>query len=263
MELTLKGKSALVTAASQGLGLACARRLAEAGSAVAISGRRAEILERARLDLETSGGRPVVAQTADLTRGADLERLVAVVQERLGGLDILIVNSGHIPYGGLEDFTDGQWYEAFDLLLLSAVRLARLVVPIMRERGGGDIVFIGASTIRTPAPHLLLSTVMRLGVAGLAKTMARDLAGQNIRVNLVSPGLFDTGRVARQIDDLAAKEGRPRDEVIAEFADKVPMGRIGAAEELAELVAFIVSRRSAYMTGAAVSIDGGADDSIL
>ena len=263
MGAALKGKIALVTAASQGLGLACAKSLAEAGCAVAICGRRQEIVESARLDLEASSGQPVVGEIADLTRAADLERLVSTVQERLGGLDILVVNSGHIPYGGLEDFEDEQWYQAFDLLLMSAVRLSRLAIPAMRRRGGGDIVFIGSSTVRNPPPHLLLSTVMRVGITGLAKTMARSLAGENIRVNVVLPGLFDTGRVAQRIDDLMIERGLSREEVIAEFAGEVPMKRIGAAEELAALLTFIVSRQAAYMTGTAITIDGGADRSIL
>lgn len=264
MGVALKGKIALVTAASQGLGLACAKSLAEAGCAVAICGRRQEIVESARLDLEASSGQPVVGEIADLTRAADLERLVSTVQERLGGLDILVVNSGHIPYGGLEDFEDEQWYQAFDLLLMSAVRLSRLAIPEMRRRGGGDIVFIGSSTVRNPPPHLLLSTVMRVGITGLAKTMARSLAGENIRVNVVLPGLFDTGRVAQRIDDLMIERGLSREEVvIAEFAGEVPMERIGAAEELAALLTFIVSRQAAYMTGTVITLDGGADRSIL
>lgn len=263
MDPGLDGKVALVTAASEGLGLACARRLAEAGCAVAVCARSQEGLDRARAELEGHAARPVLAARADLTQAADLGRLVETVERRLGGLDVLVVNSGHIPYGGLEDFDDDQWYEAFDLLLMSAVRLARLAVPAMRRRGGGDIVFIGSSTVREPRPHLLLSTVMRLGVAGLAKTMARSLAGQNIRVNVVSPGLFDTGRVRRRIDELAAGQGRSRAEVVAEFADEVPQRRIGAAEELAELVAFVASRRAGFMTGAAITIDGGSDRSIL
>jgi 3-oxoacyl-[acyl-carrier protein] reductase len=264
MGVALKGKIALVTAASQGLGLACAKSLAEAGCAVAICGRRQEIVESARLDLEASSEQPVVGEIADLTRAADLERLVSTVQERLGGLDILVVNSGHIPYGGLEDFEDEQWYQAFDLLLMSAVRLSRLAIPEMRRRGGGDIVFIGSSTVRNPPPHLLLSTVMRVGITGLAKTMARSLAGENIRVNVVLPGLFDTGRVAQRIDDLMIERGLSREEVvIAEFAGEVPMERIGAAEELAALLTFIVSRQAAYMTGTVITLDGGADRSIL
>jgi 3-oxoacyl-[acyl-carrier protein] reductase len=264
MGVALKGKIALVTAASQGLGLACAKSLAEAGCAVAICGRRQEIVESARLDLEASSEQPVVGEIADLTRAADLERLVSTVQERLGGLDILVVNSGHIPYGGLEDFEDEQWYQAFDLLLMSAVRLSRLAIPEMRRRGGGDIVFIGSSTVRNPPPHLLLSTVMRVGISGLAKTMARSLAGENIRVNVVLPGLFDTGRVAQRIDDLMIERGLSREEVvIAEFAGEVPMERIGAAEELAALLTFIVSRQAAYMTGTVITLDGGADRSIL
>lgn len=166
----LNGKVALITAASEGLGFATAARLAQDGCSIAICGRRIDCVERAGLELERRHNRAVIAVAADLTCAKDLERLVTTVRERLGGLDILVVNSGHIPYGAVEDVSDSDWYSAFDLLLMSAVRLIRLVLPIMRARGGGDIVFIGSATVREPAPHLVLSSVMRLGVAGLAKT---------------------------------------------------------------------------------------------
>lgn len=261
-ESTLTGKVVLVTAASEGLGFACAKQLASAGCAIAICGRRQEMLDRASRELKSIGNTPVLAEAVDLTQASAIGGLVSAVEERFGGLDILIVNSGHIPYGGIEDFDDDQWQMAFELLLMSAVRLTRLAIPLMRMRGGGDIVFVSSATTRNPPPHLLLSSVMRLGVAALAKTVARDLAGDNIRVNIVAPGLFDTGRVARRIDELMAEQGSPRDEAIAEFAREVPMNRVGVAEELAELVAFIVSRRAAYITGTTIAIDGGMDRSV-
>jgi 3-oxoacyl-[acyl-carrier protein] reductase len=263
MEPTLKDKVAFVVAASEGLGFATAARLAEAGCAVAICGRRQEGVDKAGIELRRRGLGPVVAEVADLTRPEDLERLVATVRERLGGLDILVVNSGHIPYGGLEDFSDRDWYDAFDLLLMSAVRLVRLALPLMRARGGGDIIFIGSATVREPSPQLLLSSVMRLGVAGLAKTLARNLAGENIRVNMVSPGYFDTGRVHRRIDELAATEQIPREEAAAQFAKDIPSRRIGEAKELAEIITFVASRRASFMTGAAITVDGGAGRAIL
>jgi 3-oxoacyl-[acyl-carrier protein] reductase len=259
----LTGKVVLVTAASEGLGFACAKRFATAGCAVAICARRKEILDEASHELQLISDRPVMAEVVDLTQASDITRLVTAVEEAFGGLDILIVNSGHIPYGSIEDFDDDEWQTAFELLLMSAVRLTRLAIPRMRRRGGGDIVFASSSTMRNPPPHLLLSSVMRLGVAGLAKTVARAVAGENIRVNVVAPGLFDTGRVEQRIDALMREERLPREKAIAEFAKEVPMNRVGVAEEFAELVEFIVSRRSAYMTGTTITIDGGEDPTIL
>lgn len=263
-DLGLQGKTALVTAASEGLGLACALRLAEAGCRVAICGRRADALDRARAEIERRAG---VAEAcgvpADLTNQEAIERCVDAVGERFGRLDILVVNTGHIAYGGLEDLSEEHWHEAFELILMSAVRLSRLVVPRMRSQGGGDIVFITSAVVREPSPHLLLSNVMRVGVAALAKTLSRELAPHNIRVNVVAPGYFDTGRVRKRIDEMAARDGTPREAAARHIAGDTPMGRIGRAEELAELVAFLASRRSGFLTGATIQIDGGSGRALL
>ncbi|MBI4276847.1 MAG: SDR family oxidoreductase [Armatimonadetes bacterium] len=257
MELGLAGKAVIVTAASQGMGFACAMRLAQAGCRVAICGRRADALERARAEIAGRAGADVFALPADLTRADQVARFATEATARFGRLDILVVNTGHIPYGGLEDLTEVQWYEAFELILMSAVRLARHAAAVMRAQGGGDMVFITSSSVREPSPHLLLSNVMRAGVAALAKTMARTLAPHNIRVNTVAPGYFDTGRVRRRIDEIVDRKGVSRDAAAREIAGDMPMGRIGSAEEMAELVAFVVSRRAGYMTGATIQIDGG------
>jgi 3-oxoacyl-[acyl-carrier protein] reductase len=263
MDLGLKGKTALVTASSEGLGFACAARLAEAGCSVAICGRRQAKLGEAREALALRGLSDVHAISADLGDAKSLEHLVGEVLRRLGRLDILVVNSGHSAYGGLADLSEPQWYEAFELLLLSAVRLARLVLPSMRANKQGDIVFLGSSSVREPPPHLLLSTVMRLGVAGLAKTLSREVAPDNIRVNLISPGYFDAGRIRDRIDGLMKERGISRAEAASQVAGALPLGRIGSAEELAELVAFVVSRRAGFLVGANIVIDGGGGRSPL
>jgi 3-oxoacyl-[acyl-carrier protein] reductase len=262
-DLGLQGKAALVTAASEGLGLACALRLAEAGCRVAICGRRPEALDRACEDIERRAGVDVFGVPADLTNPAAIERCVGLVGERFGRLDVLIVNTGHIAYGGLEDLSEEHWHEAFELILMSAVRLSRLVVPRMRAQGAGDIVFITSAVVREPSPRLLLSNVMRVGVAALAKTLSRDLAPHNIRVNVVAPGYFDTGRVRKRIDETAEREGTPREAAARHIAGDTPIGRIGRAEELAELVAFLASRRSAFLTGATIQIDGGSSRALF
>jgi 3-oxoacyl-[acyl-carrier protein] reductase len=169
MDLGLAGKTALVTAASEGLGFACAARLVKAGCAVAICGRRAGKLSAARERLKQDAVHDVLALQADIADLKSVEQLVAQVLQHFGRLDILVVNSGHVAYGNLEELTEQQWYDAFELLLMSAVRLARLVIPTMRANKGGDIVFLGSSTQREPPPHLLLSTALRLGVVGLTR----------------------------------------------------------------------------------------------
>lgn len=257
MDLGLDGKIALVTAASTGLGFACAARLAAAGCSVAVCGRREETLNAALGKLRTGGAGDVLAVRADIAEPGAVEQLVARVLERFGRLDILVINSGHIAYGGLEDLSEQQWYDAFELLLMSSVRLARLAVPAMRASQGGDIIFLGSATVREPPPTLLLSTVMRLGVVGLAKTLARAVAADNIRVNLIAPGYFDTGRVHDRVRALVETEGLSHDEAAAHISGDLPAGRIGTAEEFGELVAFVASRKAGFMIGSTLTIDGG------
>jgi len=169
-----------------------------------------------------------------------------------------VVNTGHVSYGDLGDLEERDWYAAFELVLMSAVRLSRLVVPHMRAQGMGDMVFITSGTVREPAPRLVLSNVMRAGVAALAKSLSRELAPHNIRVNVVAPGYFDTGRVRRRIDEIARREGVAREAAALTVAGDVPVGRIGVADELAEVVVFLAGRRAAFLTGSTIQIDGGS-----
>jgi 3-oxoacyl-[acyl-carrier protein] reductase len=264
VEPQLRGKAALVTASSEGLGFACALRLAEAGCRVIICARRTNVLERARAQIERRAGTAVHGIQADLTKPDQIDALVTQAHGYLGRLDILVANpGGHVPYGGLEELTDEQWHGAFELLLMSAVRLSRRIAPLMRAQGIGDIVFLTSSTVREPPAHLLLSNALQAGVAGLAKTLSRALAPHDIRVNVVAPGYFDTGRVRRRIDEIVERDRVPRGQAALQVASDVPLGRIGNAEELAELVVFLVSRRAAYLTGTTIQIDGGGNRSLL
>jgi len=256
-------KTGLVTGASEGLGFACALQLAREGCRVAICGRRPDVLDRARAEIERDSGMDVLAVRADLTNPDQIDALIQQTHRRFGRLDLLVANpGGHLPYGGLE-LTERQWYAAFDLIIMSAVRLVRNVVPLMKAQGSGDIVFITSSTMREPVEHLLLSNTLQTGDAGLAKTLARTLGPDNIRVNVVAPGYFDTGRVQRRVNEIVEREGLPRDSAALRVAGDVPLKRIGAAGELAELVAFLAGRRSEYLTGATIVIDGGSSRSIF
>lgn len=256
MSSGLSGKVALVTASSEGLGLACADRFAREGCAVVICGRRPDVLEKARTRLAQNGA-PILAVSTDLRAAADIDRLVAAAHAHFGRVDILVANSGHVDYGGVEDLTDAQWQNACDLLLMSVVRLTRACIPLMRAAGGGDMVILGSSTVKEPPAHLVASTVMRLGVVGLAKSLALLLAQDNVRVNLVAPGYFDTGRVSKRVAALMDEKGMSRSQAEADVAGPVPLKRIGSPEELAELVAFVASRKAGFMTGSMISIDGG------
>jgi len=263
MTMKLKGKVALVTAASKGLGYACAKRLAQAGCSLAICARREGILEEAKKNIARTTGSEVFALQTDLSDADMVRRFVREAYERFGRIDILIGNTVHIPYGSIFDIEDSQWYEAFDLLVMSMVRLSREVIPIMKAHGRGDIVFIASSASREPSAHLLLSNVFRVGVVALAKTLSRELAAENIRINTVNPGYFDTGRVHGRIDDLMKQKGIDREAAVRAVAGDIPMGRIGSAGELAELVAFIVGRKAEFLTGATIQIDGGKAQSLF
>jgi 3-oxoacyl-[acyl-carrier protein] reductase len=263
MTLGLQGKIALVTAASDGLGFACAERLAKEGCALAICGRTQATLESARERLSRAGARDILAVSVDISKASAVEAFITKVLGHFGHIDVLVVNSGHIDYGGLEDLTDAQWDNAYNLLLMSVVRLVRHCVPAMRANKGGDIVILGSATVREPPPHLLLSTVMRLGVVGLAKTLARSLAPDNIRVNIVAPGYFDTGRVHKRVEALMKEKNLSEAQAQAQVSGGLPMGRIGAAEELAELVAFVASRKAGFMTGSTIAIDGGGSRALF
>ncbi len=257
MDLGLQDHVALITAASEGLGFACALKLANAGCHVAICGRREELLEKAKKTIASETKAEVLAVKADLVEGKDLKALVSTVQQRFNRIDILVGNSGHIPYGSLFEITENDWYHAFDLLLMSMVRLSRLVIPLMKAQKKGDIVFLTSSVVKEPAPHLLLSNVFRVGVVGLAKSLSQRFAADNIRVNAVTMGYFDTGRIQKRVDDLVKQKGIPRKDAAREIAGDIPLGRIGSAEECGDLVAFLVSRRSEFMTGSTIQIDGG------
>lgn len=263
MKLELQGKAAMVTAASEGLGYACAHRLAEEGCRLVISGRREAALEAAAQVIREAAGGEAWAVPGDLSSLKDIERLVSEGFERLGRLDILVVNSGHVPYGGLEELTEEDWYEAFHLLLLSYIRLTRLIVPRMRSQGAGDIVFITSSVVREPSATLLLSSVFRVGVVALARSLSRTLAGDNIRVNVVAPGYFDSGRVRRRMMELVDREGLSREAAVQRVAGEIPQRRVGEPTELADLVTFLVSRRSRFLTGAVIQIDGGKARGLL
>jgi len=259
LDLELTGRTALVTAASEGLGLACAMQLAKAGCRVAICARDPSKLGAARCEIEQA--RPGLAPVAIETDLADRDRTEAlfdVAVDRLGGIDLLVINSGHMPYGCFEELTDADWYCSFELLLMSALRLSRRAAAHMRGRGRGDIVLITAAGAKHPSPQLVLSNVMRAGLATLAKSMADELAPADIRVNVVAPGYFDTGRVSSRVDALVVTERLDRNEAARRVAGAIPLARLGTAEELADLVVFVLSRRAGFMTGATIVMDGGA-----
>jgi 3-oxoacyl-[acyl-carrier protein] reductase len=259
MDLGLKGKAALVTAASKGIGRACALGLAAEGAHVAICSRSRDDLKAAADEIRAATGAEVLAQVCDVTRADEVEALVRRVTEAFGGVDILVANAGGPPRGDFDQLTDEQWQQAFELSLLSAVRLVRAVLPGMKRRRWGRIITVQSSSVKQPIPGLLLSNAVRPGVAGLMKTLASQVGRDNILVNTVCPGRILTDRFVSGY----TQTGKTVEEYLAAAATEVPLGRIGTPEEFANVVVFLASERASYVTGVTIQVDGGVIRGLL
>jgi 3-oxoacyl-[acyl-carrier protein] reductase len=264
VDLGLKSKVAIVLAASKGLGRASASALAAEGAQVVIGARDGQLLEETAHQLQQETGSRVLAVPTDVTRPADLEAIVAAARREFNGVDILVNNAGGPPPGRFDAFDDTQWLSAFELNLLSAVRLIRLVLPSMRARGGGRIINIVSTSVKQPIDGLLLSNAIRPGVVGLAKTLSVELGPDNITVNNVCPGRILTDRI-RQTGNFQAQiqQGMSEDEALRESVQDIPLKRIGQPEELGALVAFLASQQASYITGTTIQVDGGLTRSLL
>ena len=256
MDLGLRGKVALVPASSQGLGKAVALAFAREGARLAICSRRLDAIEATAEEARQLGAE-VLALAADLTRAEDIANLVQRTVERFGGVDILVTNAGGPPAGRFDDFDDAAWQAGYELTLLSAIRLIRAALPSMRQRGGGVIITMTSSSIKQPISNLILSNVFRAGVAALAKTLADELAPDNIRVNNVVPGRIATERVAQLDQANAARLGVDVETVRQSMLAQIPLRRYGEPEEFADAVVFLASDRASYITGATLQVDGG------
>ncbi len=263
MDLGLEGKVAMVGGASKGLGYAVARALALEGAHVSIASRDAAAVARAAERLGAETGRPVLASAADLSSAPAIGRWHAATLGRFGGVDLLFANTGGPPAGPALSFDDEAWRAAFELLLMSAVRAIRLVVPSMQSRGGGAIVVATSSSVKEPIPNLALSNVLRASVAALAKTLALELAPSKIRVNNLIPGRIDTDRV-RQLDAMnGQRAGISAEEQQRRSAATIPLGRYGRPDEFGRAAAFLLSDAAAYITGASLQVDGGLVKGVL
>ena len=257
MDLELTGRVALVTAASKGLGRATATQLAAEGARVMISSRGADQLARTAQEIADATGAQVEHCPADVSDAADLDRLLRETQERLGGVDVLVNNAGGPPPGGFDALDDAQWQQAFELNLLSTVRLFRGVLPHMREQRWGRIVTVASSSIKQPIDNLMLSNTLRVGLLGLAKSVALEVASDGVLVNTLGPGRIATDRVASLDAGRAEKTGQSVEEVRAQSEAGIPLGRYGTAEEFGKVAAFLASGANTYVTGQNFLVDGG------
>ena len=249
MDLGLDGLRALVGGGSSGLGGAIGAQLAEEGARVALTARPGDRLESAAAAI---GG---VAIPADLAATDGPASAVAGAADALGGLDLLLVNSGGPPGGTFDDLDEAAWTAAIDGVLLAALRLIRAALPHLRESATPAIAVILSSSVREPIPNLTTSNVLRPGLAGLIKSLAAEIAP--IRINGIAPGRVSTDRIAH-LDGLRSEAtGRSVEEIRLEMIGRIPLGRYGEPAEVGRLGAFLLSPAASYITGAIVPIDGG------
>ncbi len=250
MDLQLRGKAAIVTGSSRGLGLASAKALAAEGCRVCLCARGTEALEQAASALRTIAGGEVIAVPADLSTAAGPEKVVSAALEAFGGIDILVNNVGTAKGTDIVDTADAEWQDALDQTLYPAIRMSRLVVPHMRARGSGSIVMIASIWGRESGGRMVYNAVKAAEIS-LAKAMAQQLAKDGIRVNSVAPGsiLFPGGSWEKRVK--ADPNG------LADFVRaELPFGRFGRAEEVGDVVAFLASPRASWISGSSVTVDG-------
>ena len=263
MELGLRGKIAVIGGASKGLGRACALGLAREGAKLAICSRNPEALGRAAREISEATGAEVLPVPGDLSSYDDIRDLVSRTVSHYGALDVMINNSGGPPAGTAQDTDEDLWEQAVQLSLLFFVRMSREAVPHMRERGGGRIINIFASSVKQPIPNLVLSAATRMGALGFAKTLADEVARDNILVNNVAPGYLLTDRMMEVIESRASAGGTSTEQAMADLTGTIPMGRVGRPDELANLVVFLASEAASYITGTTIQVDGGVIRSMV
>ena len=253
MDLQLKDKVAIVTGGSQGIGKATALRLAAEGASVVVAARGREALEAVAAEIRAAGGRVATVQ-ADVSRAEDCARLVAEAVRAYGRLDILVNNAGTSATGEFEAVTDERWQADFELKLYAAIRLARLAIPHMKQQGGGRIVNITNIGAKQPRAKSMPTTVTRAAGLAFTKALSKEFAPHRILVNTVCIGMVR----AAQHEAKAAKAGIALEQLYADMAKDIPLGRVGRAEEVANAIAFLVSDAASYITGSSLNLDGGS-----
>jgi 3-oxoacyl-[acyl-carrier protein] reductase len=263
LDLGIRGKVALVSASSRGLGRAIAEELAAEGVNLVVCARGAEALRQTADDIRQRSGVEVVDVAVDVSDPAGVERVVAAALDRFGKVEILVTNSGGPPSGPFESLTPEMWDAASRLLLRSAIGLTRAVLPGMKERRWGRILNVTSIAVKQPIEGLMLSNSLRAAVTGFARTLANEVAPFNVTVNNLMPGYTRTDRVEQLARAAGERSGGSAKDAFAKWEREIPMGRLGEPREFAALAAFLASERASYITGSSIAVDGGWIRSLL
>jgi 3-oxoacyl-[acyl-carrier protein] reductase len=262
MDLGLSGKVAIVTGGSEGIGRATAQSLGREGARVVVCARRADVLERAAQDVAEATGAEIVPVQADMRNVTDVDRLVQTTVDRFGRLDILVNNAGTSSTGAFESLADEVWQTDLDLKLFGAIRATRAAVPHLRRAGGGSIVNLLNLAAKQPGAGSMPTSVSRAAGMAMMKALSKELAPDLIRVNGINIGLIKSGQHERRWRNQGSQG--TLDEVYAQMASRtgIPLGRVGEAEEVGDLIAFLCSNRGAYITGVSINMDGGQSGAV-
>jgi 3-oxoacyl-[acyl-carrier protein] reductase len=253
VEINLKGRKALVTGGSRGIGFAIARRFAEAGADIAIMARRSGPLDEAAAAIGLRPGQKVVAVSCDVARPDDIKSGFERVIQAFGSIDILVNNAGTSNSGPFEQITDELWQQDIDLKLFAAIRLTRLAWPLMRQQKWGRVINVLNTAAKAPRPGSAPTSVTRAAGMALTKVLAGEGAPYQILVNALLVGFIESDQWVRR----AEKAGVPLADFLAGMAKDIPLGRVGKAEEFANVACFLASDAGSYVTGTAINVDGG------
>lgn len=255
--MRLQGKIAVITAASKGLGKGIALRFAQEGAKLLIASRNEENIRTTAEEIRKTTGAEVIALAADVSKKTDVDNLIETVRASYGSLDILVNNAGGPPAGTFLDFADEAWEKAFELNLMSVVRVTRGLLPLMMEKRYGRIINITSAGVKQPIPNLILSNSIRAAVNGFSKTLSQEVAPYGILVNNLAPGRIDTDRV-RELDQISAdKLGISQEAAKDNWTKQIPLGRYGEVEEFANVALFLASDEASYISGQIYVVDGG------
>jgi 3-oxoacyl-[acyl-carrier protein] reductase len=257
MDLGLKGKKALVTGASRGLGYATALALAKEGVDIGLNSRRTDTVKPAAAKLAQATGRLVFPLPGDVSEPQTPDKLVKDAARLLGGLDLLVTNAGGPPPGPFETFDDATWERAVNLSFLAHVRLIRAALPYLRQSDAASVLTITSYSVKQPIPNLVLSNSVRAATVGLTKTLALELGKEGIRFNSILPAWTETERIYELMNARAQSNGTSVEEELAKQSADSPLGRMAKTEEFAKPAAFLLSPAASYITGVMLTVDGG------